>query len=129
MVHLPVFGLAVVMGDEKTSFAEVGVIATLRVRCLVDGYVIRFAFNDNEWIILALLLTNGAPDYYVSAGIGGPTGAGWRHLFFHLFDGIFIFVDKRADILLSDPFFRCFNEPFLADVAPDFTVDFTPDLK
>lgn len=93
----------------------------------LDGDIVRFALNDKERILRVGFVFGRAPDDKVSAGMTRSTPGDFK-LFVHLVDDESVFIGKNAEVFLSDGFFRCFNEPLLAYVAPDFSL-FAADGK
>ncbi len=57
------------------------------------------------------------PDDEVGAGVTGASACYFK-LLIHLVEVEAVFVDENAEVFLPNGFFRRFDEPFFADVAP-----------
>ena len=106
---------------KKGAFAKAGVVVTLAVVFGSNRYVVGLAFDNGQRGLAVGLVGDGTP--YNEIGPGAP-GAAPGHFFFlgYLFQVVSVFVQQNEQIFLADVFFRRFDKPSLADVAPYLAV-------
>lgn len=68
-VHLPVLGLAVVVGHEEAGVLVLRVVGALRVILERNIDVVGLALDHNQGVLLILLSLGRAPDQKVGAGM------------------------------------------------------------
>ena len=79
-VHLPKLRAAAVVGDKELRPFVLRVVCALDIHLLVNGDIVRLAFDNDQCRFPVAAILYGAPNNEIRPGVFSATLSGGRHL-------------------------------------------------